>query len=203
LPSIFAQYIKSRGIRRFVPGFGKTCAEYIFISRGIDRAATVQIGNCSMATKKQPSLTPATGQQTHTKTVPVDFIHAYQTLPAPVYRLTITAQKIYSGEHVARSKAVHVVFCSDHVIKKLNTQFRNKPKATDVLSFNYDEEDFIGEIYISLQRAAIQARRYNSTYDDEIERLFVHGMMHLLGFDHEKESDRTTMEAREAVYRAN
>jgi len=153
-----------------------------------------------MATKKQTPKKQAAAQ-TQTKTVPVDFIHAYTTLPAPVYRLTVAAQKIYTGERVSRSKAVHVVFCSDHVIKKLNTQFRNKPKATDVLSFNYDEEDFIGEIYISLQRAAVQARRYNSTYDEEIERLLVHGMMHLLGLDHETEADRTIMEAREALYR--
>jgi probable rRNA maturation factor len=102
---------------------------------------------------------------------------------------------------VPLKKAIHVIFCSDHVIKKLNTQFRNKPKATDVLSFNYDEEDFIGEIYISLQRAAVQARRFGSTYNEEIERLFVHGMMHLLGFDHEKESDRAEMEKQEALYR--
>jgi len=145
---------------------------------------------------KKPAATPA-----QTKTVPVDFIHAYQALPVPVYRLTLVAQNIYTGRRVSRKKAVHVVFCSDHVIKKLNTQFRNKPKATDVLSFNYDEEDFIGEIYISLQRAAVQARRYNSTYDEEIERLFVHGMMHLLGFDHEKESDRLVMESQESLYR--
>jgi probable rRNA maturation factor len=65
------------------------------------------------------------------------------------------------------------------------------------LSFNYDEDDLLGEIYISLQRAAIQARRYDVSYESEIERLFIHGILHLLGFDHETAPQRKRMEALE------
>jgi probable rRNA maturation factor len=93
-----------------------------------------------------------------------------------------------------------VIFCSDYFIKKLNGKFRNKPHPTDVLSFNYDEDDFIGEIYLSLQRAKIQAKHYSVSYEEEILRLFVHGMIHLAGYDHENESERIRMEAIEKKY---
>jgi len=138
----------------------------------------------------------------HTKSsVPIVFIHDYRALPFPRKRLVSLAQRIYKQEKIAPFKETLVVFCSDYVIKKLNTRFRNKPCATDVLSFNYDDSDLVGEIYISLQRAMIQSRRFNSTYDAEIERLFIHGMMHLLGFDHETGSERISMETREKRYR--
>ncbi|HEX7511286.1 MAG TPA: rRNA maturation RNase YbeY, partial [Chitinivibrionales bacterium] len=117
------------------------------------------------------------------------------TMPIPRKLLGEVGRAIYAGEKIPLENRVHVIFCSDRMIKKLNTQFRGKPYATDVLSFNYDEDDFIGEIYISLQRAAVQARRYEVTYNEEIIRLFVHGMIHLQGYDHEKPSDRKRMEA--------
>jgi probable rRNA maturation factor len=130
----------------------------------------------------------------------ISIFHAYKILPAPKKRLKNIAQRIYAGEKIPARKCVHLIFCSDLFIKKLNTRFRNNPIPTDVLSFNYDENDFLGEIYISLQRAKIQARRYHVSYLNEIERLFVHGMFHLLGFDHEKPSDRKHMEDKEGRY---
>jgi probable rRNA maturation factor len=69
-----------------------------------------------------------------------------------------------------------------------------------VLSFNYDDNDLLGEIYISLNRARVQARRYRVSCNNEILRLFVHGMFHLLGFDHEKPGDKKKMEAQESHY---
>jgi len=130
----------------------------------------------------------------------VVFFKADSELSFPRKKLSETAEAIYSGEKIPREKAIHVIFCSDRRIKKLNTQFRGKPYATDVLSFNYDEDDFIGEIYISLQRAAVQSRRFSVTCEEEIVRLFVHGMIHLLGYDHEKPADRKRMEAVELKY---
>ena len=128
---------------------------------------------------------------------PVTFFHAYRGLKFPEKLLQASALKIYSQRKIPRKKGLTVVLCSDHAIKKLNALFRGKPRPTDVLSFNYDEDDLLGEIYISLQRAAIQARRYGVSYESEIERLFIHGMLHLLGFDHETAPQRKRMEALE------
>jgi probable rRNA maturation factor len=131
---------------------------------------------------------------------PVTFYHIYKALPFPRKRLYRIARLIYEREKIPKNHAIHVILSSDYFIKKLNTQFRKKPYPTDVLSFNYDEHDFLGEIYISLQRAKIQAKRFHVSFSSEIERLFIHGMMHLLGFDHETAVDRKCMEAKEQAY---
>jgi probable rRNA maturation factor len=133
---------------------------------------------------------------------PVEFFHAFNSLPLPQKRLRTIAAGFYKREKIPIRREVHLIACSDYFIKKLNDRFRSKPYPTDVLSFNYDEKDFLGEIYISLQRVKIQARRYGVSYENELERLFIHGMVHLLGYDHEKPGDRIRMEEKEERYRA-
>jgi probable rRNA maturation factor len=118
----------------------------------------------------------------------------------PKASLLQTARRIYSREKIPSARKTHVIFCSDYAIKKLNALFRGNNRATDVLSFNYGDDDLLGEIYISLDRARVQARRYTVTRSNEILRLFIHGMFHLLGFDHETERDRRKMEAKESAY---
>lgn len=132
--------------------------------------------------------------------IPLTIYHTYTKLPCPEQKLIEIAKEIFRKEKISSKKAVTLVLCSDYRIKKLNADYRNKDKATDVLSFRFDEPDFLGEIYISLQRAKIQASKYGLHYDEEITRLFVHGMFHLLGYDHETEAQRKIMEARERNY---
>ncbi|MFP4163933.1 MAG: rRNA maturation RNase YbeY [Chitinispirillaceae bacterium] len=111
-----------------------------------------------------------------------------------------TARAVYEGENIPTKQRTVLVLCSDYIIRKLNRQYRKKDKATDVLSFPFGDPDLLGEIYISLQRAKIQSKRYGLTYEQEIKRLFVHGLLHLLGHDHHKTAERETMEARERIY---
>ncbi len=107
------------------------------------------------------------------------------------------ACRIYKQERVSPARAVSLVFCSDYIIRSLNAGYRNIDRATDVLSFGFDDPDLLGEIYISVERAAVQSRRYGSSLREEILRLFIHGLFHLLGYDHEAESDRAKMEKKE------
>jgi probable rRNA maturation factor len=120
--------------------------------------------------------------------------------PLPKGPLIRTAKNIYAEKKIPLARKTHVIFCSDRAITKLNAMFRGRNHATDVLSFNYDDNDLLGEIYISLNRARVQARRYKVSCDNEIVRLFIHGMFHLLGFDHESACDRRKMEAQESLY---
>lgn len=111
-----------------------------------------------------------------------------------------SVREIYKKEKGIQEKRVDVVLCSDYKIRKLNKKYRNRDRTTDVLSFPFNEDDFLGEIYISLQRAVVQARRYSHSYVEELNRLFIHGMFHLLGFDDENEKDRKIMEQHEKRY---
>ncbi len=109
------------------------------------------------------------------------------------------AFRIYKQEHVDTARAVSLVFCSDYIIRSLNARYRHIDRATDVLSFGFDDPDLLGEIYISVERAAVQSRRFGSSLREEVLRLFIHGLFHLLGYDHEAEDDRATMEQKERL----
>ncbi|MDB5104349.1 MAG: hypothetical protein JWP91_2038 [Fibrobacteres bacterium] len=97
-------------------------------------------------------------------------------------------------------RTVNLVFCENAFIRDLNRRFRKLDKATDVLSFIYDDDDVFGEIYIATLKAQKQAPRWKNTFYDEMRRLVVHGALHLAGFDHMNAKDRKTMRAREDHY---
>lgn len=103
-----------------------------------------------------------------------------------------------------RRGQINLILTTDRLIRRINEQFRSKKRPTDVLSFNYGKAPMKhgvwGEIYISLEAARRQAPAYNYTVDEELLHLFCHGLLHLLGFDHIKRSDKVKMEARERYY---
>ena len=99
-------------------------------------------------------------------------------------------------KHVPKTEGVlNVIFVNDDYIQSLNKQYRKKDEPTDVLSFSYlDTPDFketelIGEVYISVPTAKRQAKEYKHSLDDELNKLFVHGFLHVFGHNHESEKD--------------
>ncbi len=102
---------------------------------------------------------------------------------------------------------VSLTFVDDEQIRVLNREYRAKDTATDVLSFPQDDEDgfmsipgmpqVLGDIVISLPRAEEQAETFGHSLEREVVYLAVHGLLHLLGFDHEDEEGRAEMRARE------
>jgi len=101
---------------------------------------------------------------------------------------------------------VSVVWTDDNEIRGLNRQYRQKDEATDVLSFSYLEKDEplaegeLGELVISLDTLKKQAASHNHDERTEAEILFVHGLLHLLGYDHEKPDGFDPMLALEKKY---
>lgn len=103
------------------------------------------------------------------------------------------------------SAEVSVVFTDDENIHALNNEYRHVDRPTDVLSFPTFEEEpngegkiVLGDIVISLERAAAQAEEYGHSFERETAFLCVHSMLHLLGYDHEtSEEDEKDMFARQ------
>ena len=81
-----------------------------------------------------------------------------------------------------------IAFVSDKNIRKLNQQFRRVDRPTDVLSFPAGEESNLGDIAISVETAAAQAKENGLTFEDEIAQLILHGLLHLSGYDHETDN---------------
>ena len=90
-----------------------------------------------------------------------------------------------------------IVFVSDDAIEKLNQRFRGKSSATDVLSFPAEAEPFevengshLGDVVISVERAAAQAKANKLSFSSEVEQLILHGLLHLCGYDHESDNGK-------------
>ena len=89
---------------------------------------------------------------------------------------------------------VSVIITSDEVISHINQTYRKKKGPTDVISFAYreapmphgDTKEHIGDIFISLETAQRQALEYGVSLKEELKRLLIHGVLHLLGYDHEQ-----------------
>jgi probable rRNA maturation factor len=99
--------------------------------------------------------------------------------------------------------AISVLFCADARMRTLNRRWRGKDQSTDVLAFpangNGAGPGFLGDIVISVPYAAREARRRREPGAREVDRLLVHGLLHLMGYDHE--TDDGEMDALEARVR--
>jgi len=93
------------------------------------------------------------------------------------------------------------VFCNDEYLLKKNIQFLNHNTLTDVITFDYSEDKIIsGDILISTERVVENAKIFNVNYLTELQRVMVHGLLHLLGYKDKIEKDANTMREKENYY---
>ncbi|HWR82056.1 MAG TPA: rRNA maturation RNase YbeY [Candidatus Deferrimicrobium sp.] len=129
------------------------------------------------------------------------------TIRVPRRELTGLFERVMNSERCAGGRGgINLVFSTDHHLRALNRRFLNRQRTTDVLAFPLSTErpdasdEIVGEIYISVPVARRQADSYGVTLTSELLRLFCHGLLHLLGYDHKKAADATVMRAREDCY---
>ena len=110
--------------------------------------------------------------------------------PLKSYKLLI--EEIICGEKIA-VKEINAILVDDEYLRKLHKKYLNNDTYTDVMTFNLSESGEIeAEIYISYDRAKLHAHQFKVPVTDELARLFVHGLLHLKGYD-----DRTPAEQQE------
>ena len=91
------------------------------------------------------------------------------------------------------------VFCDDASLHKLNLEFLNHDEYTDIISFDYSvERQLSGEIYISIERVTDNANLYQSTFENELCRVMIHGILHFMGF-----KDKTKHQQKEMTEKEN
>lgn len=113
--------------------------------------------------------------------------------------LETAAKAVLDIENVDPSNELSIAIDGDAEIQALNLQFLGIDAPTDVLSFPSDETNpetgvpYLGDIMISYPRAKQQAENAGETVEDELQLLVVHGMLHLLGYDHAEPDEKATM----------
>ena len=106
-------------------------------------------------------------------------------------------ETLLAAEDVDPDSEVSLVFCEDDFIHELNRDYRGKDKPTDVLSFPQEgEEGLLGDVIISAPYATRQAASHGHTPEQEIEWLFLHGLLHLAGYEDETDEQAEEMNRR-------
>lgn len=133
------------------------------------------------------------------KIKPAEFEKLMQKCVAVLRKNPLLGAKMKGG-------VIHAVLAGDDEIAILNAAYRGKNKPTDVISLSYfDEEgfpgerDLVGEIMISVEMAKRQAKEHGHSLSHELRFLFVHGLLHLFGFDHQTAKEKQAMFALQDV----
>lgn len=93
---------------------------------------------------------------------------------------------------------INVILCNDPYILEINTQFLGHDYYTDIITFDYTQDDIInGELYISIDTVRANAEEYNQEFPDELHRVIIHGILHLCGLDDHCEEDIREMRSAE------
>ena len=123
----------------------------------------------------------------------VEVINRQRKMPVDCERWRAFAEKALKVAP-ADGAGVTVAFVSDRVMRGLNRRWRGKGGTTDVLSFPAGQDEFekldgvtLGDVVISVEQAARQAGEHGLSFENEVEQLILHGVLHLCGYDHERD----------------
>ncbi len=99
-------------------------------------------------------------------------------------------------------KDLNYVFCSDASLLERNIQYLNHNTLTDIITFDLSEEEGLieGEIYISIDRVRENAIKFSKSFEDELHRVLIHGVLHLAGYRDKKPEQKAEMRKKEDYY---
>lgn len=118
-------------------------------------------------------------------------------------RLTSQWLKFTAESEIKRIGQVNIIFCSDNYILDINQNYLQHDYFTDIITFDYCEgKTLSGDLFISVDTVRENAIFYGTEFDDELNRVIVHGLLHLIGYDDHSEEDQKTMRSKEDYYLA-
>ena len=93
------------------------------------------------------------------------------------------------------------VFCSDDYLHKINLEYLSHDSFTDIITFDYCDGNIINsDIFISIERVKENAVNFNASFQNELSRVIVHGILHLVGYGDKSQADKEVMRAKEDFY---
>ena len=97
-----------------------------------------------------------------------------------------------------RTGDINYIFCSDEYLRQINIEYLNHDYYTDIITFNYNDDSLVsGDIYISLERVRDNAEEFEVSFHTELQRVVIHGVLHLIGFNDHTDDDKVKMRAAE------
>ncbi|WP_452602970.1 rRNA maturation RNase YbeY [Pontimicrobium sp. MEBiC06410] len=100
-----------------------------------------------------------------------------------------------------REQEINYVFCDDEYLHKLNVEFLKHDTLTDIISFDYSVgKELQGDIFISTERVADNAKDFDNSFEEELHRVIVHGVLHYCGYKDKTEAEAEEMRTKENFY---
>ena len=109
--------------------------------------------------------------------------------------------RLVAESEIRRVGQINIIFCSDNYILDVNQQYLQHDYFTDIITFDYCEGDRLsGDLFISVDTVRENSVEYGTEFDDELNRVIVHGVLHLIGYDDHNDSDIAEMRKKEDYY---
>ena len=109
--------------------------------------------------------------------------------------------KAIAAEESRKVGDITFVFCDDNYLLKINKEFLDHDTYTDIITFDYSHgNEVISEIYVSVDRVEENAKKYKQTFENEIHRVMIHGVLHLCGYNDKLAEDKQIMRDKENHY---
>lgn len=109
--------------------------------------------------------------------------------------------KFVAESEIRRIGNINIIFCSDNYILDVNMKYLQHDYFTDIITFDYCESDILsGDLFISIDSVRENAVFYGTEFSEELNRVIVHGLLHLIGYDDHSDSEQKTMRAKEDYY---
>lgn len=101
-----------------------------------------------------------------------------------------------------RLKELNFIFCSDNYLLEINKQYLNHDTLTDIVTFDNSETEskIVGDVFISIERVIENAATFNAPVRDELHRVIIHGVLHLLGYTDKSKTTKAIMTGKEDEY---
>ncbi|OIQ31072.1 MAG: rRNA maturation RNase YbeY [Bacteroidetes bacterium MedPE-SWsnd-G2] len=100
-----------------------------------------------------------------------------------------------------REGEINYIFCDDEYLHKLNVEFLDHDTLTDIISFDYSlGKEIHGDIYISVERVRDNAKDFNKSFENELSRVMVHGVLHYCGYNDKTDADQEVMTSKEDLH---
>ncbi len=109
--------------------------------------------------------------------------------------------KLVAGSEIKTLGDVSIIFCSDNYILDVNIRYLNHDFFTDIITFDYCEGNRLsGDLFISVDSVKENSVEFGTDFDEELHRVIVHGLLHLIGYDDHTPEEQKVMRAKEDYY---
>jgi rRNA maturation RNase YbeY len=127
------------------------------------------------------------------------YIHEQQTrFHVEQKRIVKSWIKQIIDNHQKKTGDINIILCSDEELLKMNQEVLDHDTYTDIITFNYNHANIVsGDLFISIERIQENASKFAVSTEEELRRVMIHGVLHLIGFNDKKDNERLEMRRKE------